>query len=315
MRQKNPFGVRNNVLKDDQPHKKYFLVCEGKKTELIYFNAISEHRENLKINSLLEIIPIIRSFGEDGWSNPKKMVERLEKNLQEQKKGEYSYETIINNIMDYLIEKNFISKMNSSNKAVWAILNKIIDNKLEITDTTSDLSKVCELFDKSLKIENFITNLEDVMKHAEISYEDGDKICIIVDRDKGSFTEEQFEKILKKCEENKFLFYVTNPCFEFWLLLHYDDVFDLDLKKIKCTNEVAEIKHNSKVSKKKKKSYLEIELRKRLKYYTKSSYSVEELMSKVDIAIKNEENFCEDISKLKDNVGSNIGKLIQELRK
>ena len=39
-------------------------------------------------------------------------------------------------------------------------------------------------------------------------------------------------KVLKTCREKGFRFYVSNPCFEFWLLLHFDEVFDLDRDKL-----------------------------------------------------------------------------------
>lgn len=305
MREAKPLE-RTKVLKDKEPRKKYFLVCEGKKTENIYFDAMINNRSDLKINPIIEIIPIIRSFGEDGWSNPQKLVACLEKKLQEQESRVYSYETIINNIMDYLIENNLVSKMKSSKIIIWENLKKTIkDNNLEMTDTTSSLLEVCDFFDESLNIKKIINNLEDIMNESTILYEkDFDKICIVVDRDKDSFTENQFEEVLKKCRKEGFPFYVTNPCFEFWLLLHYDDLTNLDMEKIK---------ENPKSSNSKR--YLECELSKKLKFYKKSSYKAEELVLKVDVAIENVKKYCEDINKLKDNVGSNIGKLIQELRK
>ena len=35
----------------------------------------------------------------------------------------------------------------------------------------------------------------------------------------------------------------------------------------------------------------------------------------IDKAIENEKGFCEDIDKIKDVIGSNVGKLIEEMRK
>lgn len=43
--------------------------------------------------------------------------------------------------------------------------------------------------------------------------------------------------------------------------------------------------------------------------------AVNNLKEVIGLAIKNEEKFCEDIEKLKENVGSNIGLLISEMRK
>ncbi|MEA3422876.1 MAG: RloB domain-containing protein [Bacillota bacterium] len=54
----------------------------------------------------------------------------------------------------------------------------------------------------------------------------------MVDRDKGSFVNHpnnnQYAYVVEKCRENGIDFYLTNPCFEFWLLLHFDEVHQLD---------------------------------------------------------------------------------------
>ncbi len=35
---------------------------------------------------------------------------------------------------------------------------------------------------------------------------------------------EQYDYVLEQCNIRKYGFYITNPCFEFWLLMHFDDV-------------------------------------------------------------------------------------------
>ena len=58
----------------------------------------------------------------------------------------------------------------------------------------------------------------------------------IIDRDRESFVSSsknnQYKYVVEKCEEMGFGLYVTNPCFEFWLLLHFDKVFELDRDKL-----------------------------------------------------------------------------------
>ena len=86
MRERKQFAERTRVLVSDEVRQKYFLVYEGEDTELIYFDAITELRENLKLNPLIELVPIVRSYNEAGWSNPKKMVDRIIQNLKERDK-------------------------------------------------------------------------------------------------------------------------------------------------------------------------------------------------------------------------------------
>ena len=59
----------------------------------------------------------------------------------------------------------------------------------------------------------------------------------------------------------------------------------------------------------------EIELRKLLPGYEKNRYDVEKLIHNIDLAIEQEKYVCEDEELLECNVGSRVGKLIEELRK
>ena len=165
-----------------------------------------------------------------------------------------------------------------------------------------------EKIEENYLIENLVSKLSDIIEHGGWSYEKGfDEICLIVDRDKESFISkpgnDQYKYVLDRCLENGFRFCVTNPCFEFWLLMHSDKVLELDKDKLL---------NNSKVTSKRR--YAEDELRKIYSGYKKSSYHAEEFVKNIDIAIKNEKEFCEDIQRLKDSIGSNIGILIEDMR-
>ena len=61
--------------------------------------------------------------------------------------------------------------------------------------------------------------------------------------------------------------------------------------------------------------YTEHELRKLLPGYRKSKYNTEVLMEHIDRSIINEKKFCENIECLDNELGSNIGTLIEELKK
>ena len=64
-----------------------------------------------------------------------------------------------------------------------------------------------------------------------------------------------------------------------------------------------------------KRRYTEHELCKLLPGYRKSKYNTEVLMEHIDRAIINEKKFCENIECLDNELGSNIGTLIEELKK
>ena len=313
MRERKSFAQRARVLKSDEARKKYFLVYEGEKTELLYFEAVNELREEpgLGLNPLIELVPIVRSYSETGWGNPKKIVERIIKHIEEEKSGFISYETLLNWLMEYLQEQGDITNDPSVIKGIWDALLWICEAQLGIASLSQTVNNVQESCEKIMTALSQETGLEGLMEavtkiinHAGIIYAEGlDKICFIVDRDKKSFTADQYEYVLEECQKRKFGLYVTNPCFEFWLLMHFDDVSELDQEQLIENPRITS-----------KRRYAEDELRKRIPGYTKSAYDAMTLVRNIDVAIHNEKDFCEDINALKDSVGSNVGLLICEMR-
>ena len=314
MRENRTFAERTKVLKTDEANRKYFLVYEGSDTEVIYFDAIQTLREIIGISPLIELVPIIRSFSEEGWSNPKKILDRIIKNLQESKENNISYESLLNRVMDYLFETQIIATSKVLAHDIWKTMQRICTEQLmkSMTDVVEDVESTSKILMDALKREyeviNVVEDISEIIKNGGLTYEEGfDQICLIVDRDKKSFLSKpqnnQYQYVLNKCREMGFLFCVTNPCFEFWLLLHFDEVFELDKEKLL---------ENPKITAKRR--YAEDELHKIYPKYKKNSYDAEMLIKDVDKAIENEKQFCEDIEALEYSVGSNIGKLIERMK-
>ncbi|MCM1558931.1 MAG: RloB family protein, partial [Butyrivibrio sp.] len=150
-------------------------------------------------------------------------------------------------------------------------------------------------------------DISDIIRASNLTYDSRfDKICLIVDRDKKSFLanpeNDQYGYVLETCLAKGFGFYVSNPCFEFWLLLHFDEVFDLDKEKLLENPQVTA-----------KRRYTEHELRKLMPGYSKGRYKADTLIKQVKMAIKNEEKFCEELEGLKERLGTNVGLLINEM--
>ena len=315
MRESRTFAERTKVLKSDEATKKYFLVFEGSDTEVIYFDAIRSLSEEIGINPLIELIPIIRSFSEEGWSNPKKILDRVIENLRESKEQAISYESLLNRIMDHLYETKVIKTSKVLARNIWKTMQQTCDEQLKksLDDVVEDIESTCNTLIGVLKEEyevvNIVEDISGIIKDGGITYEEGfDQICLIVDRDKDSFVSttenNQYKYVLDKCREMGFQLCVTNPCFEFWLLLHFDEVFTLDKEKLLDNPKITV-----------KRRYAEDELRKIFPGYNKSSYHAEVLVKEIDKAIENEKKFCEDIKELEHSVGSNIGHLINKMRR
>ncbi len=313
MRESRRFAERTKVLKSNEAKKRYFLVFEGASTEKIYFEALENARDDVEINPLIELVPIIRSYSEDGWSNPKKILDRIISNLEEEKTGQFTYESLLNRIMDYLYDEKILTTSKVQAHALWGILEDGCKNILKkclddnVDNLVEDCNKLTEYLNQESAVVNIVDDISDIIQASNITYDNRfDKICLIVDRDKESFLalpgNNQYAYVLRTCQEKGFGFYVSNPCFEFWLLLHFDEVFELDQDKLLENPQVT-----------RKRRYTEHELRKLLPGYRKSNYKTEALMKRIKRAIKNEEEFCEELDELRDKVGSNVGKVIMEL--
>lgn len=314
MRESRTFAERTKVLKTDETARKFYLVFEGSDTESIYFDAVKSMRDQIEINPLIELIPIIRSFSEEGWSNPKKILDRVIENLRESKEHSMSYESLLNRIIDYLYDIKAIANGRVMVRSIWKTMQSVCTKVLNksLADMVEDVESACNILSTSImkeyKIENIVGDISEIIKDSGLTYSEGfDKICLIVDRDRDSFVStpdnNQYKYVSEKCKEMGFEFYVTNPCFEFWLLLHFDEVFGLDREKLL---------QNPKVTAKRR--YTEDALRKIYPRYRKSSYNAEVFEKNIDRAIENEKQFCEDIEQLEYSVGSNIGNMILLMR-
>lgn len=311
MRERKTFAQRTRTRSSQEAKRKYFLVYEGSETEIQYFDAVAANKEEIGISPLVTLVPILRSYSEEGWSNPAKILERVIGNLDEKEKAYISYETLLNRIMDYMYEEKILSSSRAQGNAVWKMLVWICQEKLEkslaydVEDLEEDCRAVIRLLNEKAGIVPISEDIMEYIRSDGITYDPNfDKICLIIDRDRASFSLNQYEYVWKKCREKGFGFYVTNPCFEFWLLLHFDEVLKIDKDTLL---------ENPKVTAKRR--FTEQELRKLLPGYTKGKYHAEILATRDRIlkAIQNEKSFSENADELREKIGSRIGIMLGEI--
>ncbi len=290
------------------------MIYEGSDTESLYFDAINSMRESIGINPLIELIPIIRSYSEEGWSNPKKILDRIIENLEESKTKCITYETLLNRIMEYFYEVEIITTSRVYANSIWKTMKEFCEKALrkklseDVDDIKKDYGLIIEHLKQMYELGQVISDIPDIIQEGGLTYSEGfDRICLIIDRERESFIStpenDQYGYVVEKCKEKGFVLCVTNPCFEFWLLLHFDEVLKLDRDKLL---------ENPKVTAKRR--YAGQELCRIWPGYRKSSYQAEKLVKIIDKAIKNEKEFCEDIEALEYSIGSNLGILIESMR-
>lgn len=218
MRVSQPYGERYAEKEFSQePKIRYFIACEGEKTEYRYFRGIIEFRSEIGINPLIEIIPI--NHEQNTSSNPLNIY--------------YQAKQALDNFPNFL---------------------------------------------------------------------EGDKLCIVVDRDKHSFTKEQFGILLDAEEKGEIKFCVSNPCFEFWLLLHFSDCSEYD---------IVQLANNEKAG---SRTFIENCLIDKLGGYNKSRLKfAKNYKDRITTAIKNAKNFSVVSKDLRDEIGTAVVLLIDEM--
>lgn len=304
MREKRDNFTRTRAGLQKEPKKKYFLVFEGEKTEDIYFSALINKRDELGIDSLIDFIIIEKDLCEQHESNPKRIIDLILIKLEEINKKQVSNISLIHSLSRVLggyIEYKYQQKLCRSYRNFFNsnidYFNLETEHKKEIQDYLYNLLGNEDKYKKLIN-ENFI----EIVSTSKISYEkDYDKICLFVDRDPQSFTDEQYDYVLKTCKENKFIFCISNPCFEFWLLLHSDKVLDYG-----NTDLIENKKDNKGIT------FIESKLKENFGKYSKTNFDAESLVLYIPKAIENEKKYCENDEELKYNLGSNIGLLVNE---
>lgn len=103
-----------------------------------------------------------------------------------------------------------------------------------------------------------------------------DELCMIIDRDKQSWTEAELATVAQQCGQKQFLLALSNPAFEFWLILHLKD-----LNSYTAEEKIFLIENKDK--------YLKKELRTLLTGFNPSSLNFDQFWLHIQLAIQRAE--------------------------
>lgn len=256
-----------------------FLSVEGEVTERRYFEFVRESRETLGIKSVVEIHVLRRG---DSSSSPEKVVELLENYLEVRNNNDFLAEVDKLELKHY--DKEFIHKY------------------LEAPDTIDVKEK--RQFEGFLKEEQLdLTYLLFLNKFKGSNNGENDVFGIVIDRDAGNHSPENMARIFDECDEKGYRCFLTNPRFEFWLLLHVADVkseYPDELEKMLDFNDETVDKHLLEKTGGGKK----------IQRKTFDTY----FLPNIDTAIERANGLCTSRNKLLDQLGSTLGELFELLR-
>ena len=275
----SPAFERPDENKNKNPKRMIFLSVEGDETERTYFKYLDEHLDNALIH-----IEVLRHKHGDGYSDPEYVIELLDEYIS-LRKGEMIPEEALQLITDKYSKGDIVRYLSGDPRL----------SEKEKRSFREDMMKV----GIDLEYRRYLNEYKG----------ENDYFAVILDRDSENHSRELMEECARICAKKNYGFYVTNPCFEFWLLLHLCDV-----KAEFSSEELGLMKKNQKVST--HHTFVSRELSKRAHHAKTISPGKFRGMYFPNIgqAIKNVQKFATDFPELFDQLGSNLPKLFDELR-
>jgi len=273
-----------------------------------YFNGVNENRSKLGISSLIEVCPLCRYPIQSGFSDPGRVLDLLEEYVRFLKHGKYPLDLFINTVISSAIPEDetarLQSRINKFAKGARAELRPLSTADGIIKDTDTAREKCSDLFCKVFGVEKVHFDIPEPIDYRE----ERDIVCVVVDRDAETRESSKCTDFFARCRNDGFEPYMTNPCFEMWLLLHFDEIFDDDKDVLRLNEKTDGIRYTEKRLDEILRSYPANT------GYSKDALDFNSFMHRVDNAVKNEKMFCHDLKCIKTEVGSNIGSLIEKIR-
>ncbi len=124
------------------------------------------------------------------------------------------------------------------------------------------------------------------IKNKKKEFEKNDSVYVVVDKD--SWEADQLDELLKYCINNNYFFCMSKPCFEYWLLLHFEKGERINTAD-QCMHKLLQYIPN----------------------YHKSSNSYIKLFDKLDNAIRNAKEKGFSINNILHLNGSTIFEIIE----
>lgn len=286
-RLRSPMFERADDGINEEPKRIVFLSVEGSVTEKNYFDCINRYKEAIGVQSVVFIETLART---DTRSDPGSVLQLLEE-LCALREGGLSADDLYELISE------------TGQTTTKEQIKQYIDNQLEGEDLEgfSDiLDTVFRLKGIDLKYQKYLSDFK--------GENTNDVFGVVIDRDCGSHSEKGMNSLILECKRKGYGCYITNPCFEFWLLMHVCDI------KEELKGNYTDIQRNAKVSN--KHTFVSNELSKRAghsKWISDCCFR-KHYLPNIDLAIKRSECFETNEEKLIHRVGTNLPSLFAVLR-
>lgn len=155
---------------------------------------------------------------------------------------------------------------------------------------------------------DIVCNLDEFIKEKYDYKSEHDEMWVIWDREKVEARKKDILEMIPTCKEKNYNIAMSNPLFEFWLLLHVADINDYKNDDLYANEKVNNCRR-----------FIDKELSNLLEngYNKKKNKFNKDIVSRSNImrAVEQEKLFENEFEKIIDNLGSNISELINKILK
>jgi len=153
---------------------------------------------------------------------------------------------------------------------------------------------------------SIVCNLDEYIEEKYGYQGEHDEMWVVLDREKVQSRKKNILEMIPICQEKNYHIAITNPLFEFWLLMHITDI---------RTYNYIDLYNNEKVNTVRR--FIDKELSNKLTngYNKQKNKFNKNIVTKENIlrAIEQEKNFEREVENIIDNLGSNVGSLVSKI--
>jgi|LAHS01.1.fsa_nt_gb hypothetical protein len=266
---------------------KIFIAAEGEQTEICYLSGL------VKAKSITNVVLFSPSY-----SNPKKIYEELV-DFSIAQKADWTFSALLFFFFIYFGLSTPTEKLPFLQASSAFLLNNRKKEKDQATnkDSLSYVHALCNQFSPQSSLSTFW----DYLRKLDSYNPELDKLYLVADRDRNSFTKGQLDDVMKGCLFHKILFILSNPCIEFYFLLHFSNCSSIPETQLLENKKVG---HYT----------LVYRLLKAFDpAYGKKNVAIGKYLSLYPQAKTNSLNFAHQLNDIQDHPGSNLFELVDLL--
>lgn len=283
----NIYRLSAKVFDREEPYKDprrvIWLSVEGKKTEVNYFEHLNKYKNKLDIDIAIQIETLHR------------------------KDTDADSESVLNLLDEYVFQRDIsilkqISCLSELENTVG--IKKIalyLDNSNQLNSEDKEIiKKAIEMAEYDVEYHRYLDNVQT----------DNDIFAVVIDTEgRNNPSRAKISSIIESCQKNNYKCFLSNPCFEFFLLLHtYNPIEEYAANSESFINNPVISNRNTYLSK------LLSDHHHHSKKITENKF-LKIYLNNIPKALNNSKDWANTLEDVKDNVGTNMKDLFELLEK